>query len=49
MPEPKKGENKQDYISRCIKVRRKEHPEEKKDKSVAVCYSLWRTAKSEKK
>jgi len=41
-PNPKKGETQKAFISRCIPVVHKEHPEWKMDKVKAVCYSLWR-------
>lgn len=49
MPERAKGEKLKTYVSRCIKARRKEHPEEKMNRSVAACYSMgrewWKQAK----
>ena len=42
MPERAKGEPLKKYVSRCIKTRRSEHPDEKMSKSVAACYSMGR-------
>ena len=42
MPNPKPGESKDKFIGRCIPYVKKEHPDWKQDKCVAVCYSLWR-------
>lgn len=41
MPDKIKGENKQDYISRCMSSdsMQKEFPEQ--DQRLAVCYSKW--------
>jgi len=41
-PKPKPGETQQKFISRCIPIVHKEHPDWKMDKVKAVCYSLWR-------
>ena len=53
MPEREKGEKLSDYVSRCISTRRKEHPEEPHDKSIAACFAMgktyWKAKKSEKK
>ena len=42
MPERTKGEPLKKYVSRCIKERRHEHPDEKMSRSVAACYSMGR-------
>jgi len=42
MPKRKSGEPLKKYVSRCIKVRRKEHPTESKRRSVAACYNMGR-------
>jgi hypothetical protein len=44
MPKPKPGESQKDYVSRCIPVRRHEHPEEDVKQSAAVCYSMYKQA-----
>ncbi len=49
MPYPKKGEKKSDYVSRCVKIRQNEHPDEDNDQSVAICNSMWDQAKKKKK
>lgn len=43
MPERQKSEKLNDYVSRCISARRKEHPEEPQDKSIAACFAMGRT------
>lgn len=43
MPVRAKKEKLRDYVSRCISVRRHEHPEEPKKKTIAACYSMGRT------
>jgi hypothetical protein len=42
MSERQKGEKLSDYVGRCISARRKEHPEEKQEQSIAACYSMGR-------
>jgi hypothetical protein len=42
MPKRKKGESLKDYVSRCIPIRQREHPEESQDRSVAACYGMGR-------
>lgn len=44
MPKPKKGESKSSFVSRCVRIRQKEHPKENPNQSVAVCYSVYREA-----
>ena len=41
MPEPRKGEKKQDYISRCISYMISKEGR-KKGQAAAICYSMWR-------
>ena len=43
MPERQKGQSLSDYVSICIASRRKEHPDEPQDKSIAACYSMGRS------
>lgn len=46
MPNLKKWETKQQYISRCIKQRQwKEGKKESRDKSYAVCLSMYKKKK----
>ena len=45
MPKPKEDEKFKEFISRCIPVRRKEHPKESKEQSIRVCYEIWRKQK----
>jgi len=42
MPAKQKGESEQHYVSRCIKIRQREHPDEKVKQSAAVCHSMFR-------
>ena len=42
MPERAKGEPLKKYVSRCIRERRHEHPDEKTTRSIAACYSMGR-------
>ena len=49
--DPKKGENKKDFIARCMEKSYKENSEDKQrdhDQMVAICYSYWEQ-KNEKK
>lgn len=48
MPTPKKGEKRNSYISRCVRVRQHEHPGENVKQSAAICYSMWRKHKGGK-
>ena len=41
MPNPSDYDDKNDFISDCIKDRRREHPEESQRQSIAVCESMW--------
>ena len=41
-PEPNPGESQKDFVSRCIPYVKKEHPDWKQDKIIAVCYSIYR-------
>ncbi len=49
MPRPRKNEKRAEYISRCVEVRQKEHPKEHPDQSVAICSSMWKKYKRNKK
>jgi len=44
MPTPSKGESQKDFVSRCIPIRQKEHPDEDPKQSAAVCNSMYREA-----
>jgi hypothetical protein len=46
MPEPRKGEEKEAYISRCIRICRREGLTGKQ--AAGKCYGMWRQAKGEK-
>lgn len=41
MPYPKKGEEKKDYISRCIPYVLKEVTTKDEKQAAAICYSMW--------
>jgi hypothetical protein len=43
MPERQKREKLSEYMQRCIMVRRKEHPEESHEKSVAACINMGKS------
>jgi hypothetical protein len=45
MPYRKKNEPLEDYVSRCISVRQKEHPGEKRERSAAACFGMGRSKK----
>ena len=45
MPGIKKGESQSHYVSRCIPIRKQEHPEESQKRSVAACYGMYRQKK----
>lgn len=47
MPTPKKNESRGAYLKRCIPIRRKEHPEESRERSIRVCFELYRKEKNE--
>jgi hypothetical protein len=48
MPAFKEGETRQEWMSRCVPIRHKEHPDEKNEQSVAVCFSMWREHEKKK-
>lgn len=43
MPVRKKGQSLSEYVDICISTRRKEHPEEPYDKTVAACINMGKT------
>jgi hypothetical protein len=45
MPYRKKNEPLEDYVSRCISVRQKEHPGESRERSAAACFGMGRSKK----
>jgi len=47
VPSPKSEEEKQDFISRCIRTMAKKDPDTSKDKRAAMCFSKWRDSKNE--
>ena len=38
-----------DYVSRCISARRKEHPGESRERSIAACHGMGRSKKWQSK
>ena len=50
LPKPRKNEDKQDFISRCIETLTKEESQRFPDKSqrAAICYSQWGETPEEK-
>ena len=46
LPKPRKGEEKNEFIARCVEdeVMREEFPE--REQRLAVCYSQWRRGKA---
>jgi hypothetical protein len=49
MPDPLQGENRNDFISRCIPIVIKDGTAEDSDQAVAVCNSMWEQAKKSEK
>lgn len=47
MPYPKQGEEKKDYISRCIPYVIKEGTAKDEKQAAAICYSMWRQNRSD--
>ena len=45
MPVPKKGENKKDFISRCIPIVINEGTTDDSSQAAAICYSIWERKK----
>ena len=42
MPKPSSGENKKDFISRCIPIVISEGTTKDPKQAAAICYSIWR-------
>ena len=42
VPKPHEGEDKNEFISRCISTLTKEDPDRPKDQIAAICYDSWR-------
>jgi hypothetical protein len=38
---PKKGESKEEFISRCISYYAKKEPDVNKKQRAAICYNMW--------
>lgn len=49
IPKPKKGEEQNDYISRCVSQVKKLDPKRPQKQIIAICYSTWRRSKAENK
>jgi hypothetical protein len=43
MPQRQKKEPLSQYVQRCLMVRRKEHPDESHEQTVAVCINMGKT------
>ena len=48
MPVPRKNEDEQGFISRCIPYVKNEHPSWEIDQCTAVCYSIWKNKDKKK-
>jgi hypothetical protein len=42
MPSVKPNESREEFMSRCVPMRKSEHPDEDNKQSVAVCFSMWK-------
>jgi hypothetical protein len=42
MPSVKPNESREEFMSRCVPMRKSEHPDEDNKQSVAVCFSIYR-------
>jgi len=49
MPKPRKGERRDEFVSRAIPIIKKESPRQPHDQIVARAFSLWRQSKKQKK
>lgn len=49
MPNPRKGERRSKFVSRCIPIVLDEGTAKSNEQAVAVCQSIWRQAKGLKK
>lgn len=48
MPVPRKGESRQDFVSRCVPIVMDEGTAKDNKQAVAVCYSLYKNKKTGK-
>jgi len=46
LPDPNDGEKESDYVSRCIPIVKKEHPDWENDQCAAVCHSMYKQKNS---
>ena len=49
MPIVGRNESQKSYMHRCVPQRQHEHPDEKIEQSVAVCFSMWKKGHKPKK
>ena len=49
LPNPKKGEDKSSFVSRCIAFVKRENSKIPNDQASAMCYSKWDSSKKETK
>lgn len=49
MPTPTENETREEFMSRCVPMRHREHPNEDNKQSVAVCFSMWKQHKEKPK
>lgn len=45
IPKPNKNENKDDFVSRCIKILNKRDPDRSQDQIKAICFDTWKKKK----
>ena len=45
IPNPKKKETRDEFISRCAKKLAEEDPERSEDERLAICFDKWREKK----
>lgn len=43
MPKPKEGENRDDYISRCVSYLADEDPSLSQKERLGKCFGMWKT------
>ncbi len=48
MPTPGRNESQQEFVSRCIPIVLKDGTATDQKQAAAVCYSMWREAKSKR-
>ena len=45
IPTPKKDEEKEAFLSRCVSTLKKLDPDKSQDQVIAICYSQWENKK----